>query len=1058
MTGPDRFVASLDQQKQQWSFVMGNVPFPEFGQRRSVSVVVRRGLVLLALVAIPLAGHAAFEIQAGQLAADGAKQGGVAWADFNGDGCLDVAQNTDGGTLLYRQQVTDGGACGGSFVQVRSFTDVKPGRSVVWGDFDGDGRADLAVNHAYRLEVYRNTTGEAGGFDSAVAFDPGNSEGMAWIDHDADGDLDLLVEDDGYGIRIYINRNGVLSENDYIKIHEGDRNGEYLAATDFDVDGDVDFYARRPGTGDTDAEADLFVNDGKGNFSRSNAINEDAKNDQKGGVAFCDFDGDGDFDLVRTDAGTIGVFEFTKDGRFVLRQEFSGSYVGVACADVDNDGDEDLFFTSRGAGNSLLYLNGGGFAFAQGNMGISASGPASGVSFADYDRDGDMDLLINQDGGPSQLWRNTQNDDNYLQVSATVGSRDAVGATIRLYNCEGDAVSGVREINGGMGRGSQGTPFAHFGGIDPEAVYVVGIKFVGGKEQRHAVRPSELTGYQLLTVAEGEESDISLCTAETDSDGDGLPDSIESGLGTNPNNKDSDGDGKEDGAEVGADPAAPGNRDKDDIIDALDSAIVDSDGDGVMDEEDDANADPCIPDATNAACVVVSDRDQDGIPDSVEEGLGTNPDNKDSDGDGKEDGAEVGDDPAAPGNRDKDDIIDALDSAIVDSDGDGVMDEEDDANANPCIPNSSSEACLKVDSDRDGIPDAQDIDDDNDGIPDVAEGAGSGVDTDGDGVPDSLDLDSDNDGLFDLTESGADDAALDSNKDGRIDGGFGANGLADAVETSSDSGITDYNGDGVEDGQRNTDGDSIDGKGIPDFRDLDSDNDGLLDVIEAGLQDPDLNGHIGRDMPAVDSGTGLAAGAGVMPPPDTDGDQVPDYRDLDSDNDGIPDVIEAKLPDPDNNAYLGNGRPPKVDSKGRAEGAGVNPVDTDGDGTPDYQDLDSDGDGKNDLVEAGGGDTDGNGRVDSFTDKDGDGLDDAISPLLGGRPLALPDGDGDGSPDFRDIAAAGDEPILQTGLEGVGGCAVNSRAGFDPVLPLMLGVALLYLLGSRRRDPEESSL
>ncbi len=416
----------------------------------------------------------------------------------------------------------------------------------------------------------------------------------------------------------------------------------------------------------------------------------------------------------------------------------------------------------------------------------------------------------------------------------------------------------------------------------------------------------------------------------------------------------------------------------------------------------------------------------------------------------------MGADPAAPGNRDRDDIIDALDSAVADSDGDGVMDEEDDANANPCIPDSSSEACQKVDSDRDGIPDAQDLDDDNDGIPDVAEGAGSGVDSDGDGVSDSLDLDSDNDGLFDLTESGADDAALDRDKDGRIDSGFGANGLADAVETSSDSGITDYNGDGVEDGQRNTDGDAIGGNGIPDFRDLDSDNDGLLDVVEAGLQDPDLNGYIGRDMPAVDSGTGLAPGAGVMPPPDTDGDRVPDYRDLDSDNDGIPDVIEAKLPDPDTNAYLGSGRPPKVDSKGRAEGAGVNPVDTDGDGTPDYRDLDSDGDSKSDLVEAGGSDADGNGRVDGFVDTDGDGLDDAVSPRRGGRPLALPDGDGDGAPDFRDIAAAdGEEPILQTGLEGVGGCAVNPRAGFDPLFPLMLGAALLYLAGSRRRARRE---
>lgn len=57
--------------------------------------------------------------------------------------------------------------------------------------------------------------------------------------------------------------------------------------------------------------------------------------------------------------------------------------------------------------------------------------------------------------------------------------------------------------------------------------------------------------------------------------------------------------------------------------------------------------------------------------------------------------------------------------------------------------------------------------------------------------------------------------------------------------------------------------------------------------------------------------------------PDTDGDGVPDYIDVDSDNDGIFDYLE-----------------------------GDDSVDTDGDGVPDYLDLDSDNDGISDLVEA----------------------------------------------------------------------------------------------------------
>jgi gliding motility-associated-like protein len=91
-----------------------------------------------------------------------------------------------------------------------------------------------------------------------------------------------------------------------------------------------------------------------------------------------------------------------------------------------------------------------------------------------------------------------------------------------------------------------------------------------------------------------------------------------------------------------------------------------------------------------------------------------------------------------------------------------------------------------------------------------------------------------------------------------------------------------------------------DGDGKPDYQDTDSDNDGIPDKIEAGV-DP-------------------------TKPVDTDADGTPDYRDLDSDNDGYLDKEEA-------------GKDPS------------NPVDTDKDGKPDYQDTDSDNDGILDKLE-----------------------------------------------------------------------------------------------------------
>jgi hypothetical protein len=102
-------------------------------------------------------------------------------------------------------------------------------------------------------------------------------------------------------------------------------------------------------------------------------------------------------------------------------------------------------------------------------------------------------------------------------------------------------------------------------------------------------------------------------------------------------------------------------------------------------------------------------------------------------------------------------------------------------------------------------------------------------------------------------------------------------------------------------------------------------------------------------------------------PLDTDGDGIPDWLDLDSDGDGIPDSIE----------------------KGSD---GTNPVDTDGDGTPDYLDLDSDGDGIPDTVE---GDADPD--VDMITDTDKNGIPDVLEDYV---PT---DTDGDGTPDYLDL-------------------------------------------------------
>lgn len=262
-----------------------------------------------------------------------------------------------------------------------------------------------------------------------------------------------------------------------------------------------------------------------------------------------------------------------------------------------------------------------------------------------------------------------------------------------------------------------------------------------------------------------------------------------------------------------------------------------------------------------------------------------------------------------------------------------------------CVATSASaqqRAGFSGDSDNDGVADVDDADDDNDTIPDDVEGT---VDTDGDGIIDCLDLDSDNDGISDLYEVIAGTSLqplIDADKNGVLDAGVsvGNNGLVDVAEQGDESAISI------------TSSVDLDGDGIRDQQDLDSDNDGIPDVLEAGSSDFDFNGKY--DFFLDLNGDGIADRLTATPiiPRDTDLDGVDDYRDLDSDNDGLSDRLETSNTDTDGDGMVDEFVDVNIDGLHdpyTSEFAGV--PDTDRDGFPDYRDTDSDGDGVSDAEE-----------------------------------------------------------------------------------------------------------
>lgn len=271
-------------------------------------------------------------------------------------------------------------------------------------------------------------------------------------------------------------------------------------------------------------------------------------------------------------------------------------------------------------------------------------------------------------------------------------------------------------------------------------------------------------------------------------------------------------------------------------------------------------------------------------------------------------------------------------------------------------------------------------------------------DYDEDSLSNIDDLDDDNDGIPDTVESGGIDPSADHDIDG--------------IPNYQDADFCTLNASGV---CANLDFDS---DGIPNHLDLDSDNDGITDVLESGGTDTNgdglADGYIGKT--ATTFGIPDTSGTGTIPT-NTDNSGNYDALDIDSDDDGIPDNVEAQL----TLSYVlpsGTGAG-IVDTEGNGiddnYGIGLIPVDTDTDGVYDYVDSDADDDKIPDIEENGmantlsGNDTDADGLDNNFETS---GVNDTIFDINEDIEdptglLILPDTDGDlnsgGDLDYRDL-------------------------------------------------------
>lgn len=444
----------------------------------------------------------------------------VAWGDYDNDGDEDLYLTNDGVNALFRN---DGA---GSFTDVTAETgsgNAAWGVGAAFGDLDNDGDLDLyVVNFSGGADVlYRNNgpLGAGGEYtftdvsaSAGTAADQSSSRGMALIDFDRDGLLDIYVN--AIGPDLLYHNQGALTFTNVAATHSIDSNsgqGVGVVISDLNADGWIDLF-----TGNRSGEPNrLFLNQ-TGQFSDITAATGIDKTGLGMGVLAFDYDNDLDMDLYWTAwPGTgptpnalyrnEGNLSFTDQALASGTEDINGWGISVNAGDFDNDGWQDFAvtngFSDQSSANVLFHNNGDGSFSDQANiLAGGADFDGRGVAFADFDNDGDLDLCITADlGADNRLWRNDSVNANHwlnLKLTGTSANRSAIGARVEVTTSAGTQ---VKEVSGGAGRGSFNSLNLEFGLGAATLINTLRIDWPDGASEIH----NNLAVDQFMAITQG---------------------------------------------------------------------------------------------------------------------------------------------------------------------------------------------------------------------------------------------------------------------------------------------------------------------------------------------------------------------------------------------------------------------------------------------------------------------------------------------------------------------------------------------------------------------------